>query len=120
MDYRFYKLGADQASGIELGVRPQALGATLPEDVIGLKVEVWADSTNLGSETVSADVVAEFERDLTAVSDYWNKKTDVEGMHVEISSEKSAELSPVVVLDLESGLSGVSGYVGIRISVEDI
>ena len=43
VDYRFYKLGADQASGIELGVRPQALGATLPEDVVGLKIEVWAD-----------------------------------------------------------------------------
>ena len=120
VDYRFYKLGADQASGIELGVRPQALGAMLPADVVGLKVEVWADSANLGSTTVSADVVAEFERDLTAKNDYWSKKSGVAGTHVEISSTKSAELAPVVVLDLESGLSGVSGFVGIRISVEDI
>ena len=64
--------------------------------------------------------MAEFERDLTAKSNYWGKKSGVAGTHVELSSTKSAELAPVVVLDLQSGLSGVSGFVGIRISVEDI
>ena len=118
VDYRYYKLGSDQAAAIEIGVKPEAIGSFLPKDIVGLSVAVWKSASDTGSSNAEADVTAEFTRNLAVEENHWEKVSGDE--YVTVSGSKSQELNPVIVLDLESGLSGVSGYVGIRISITDI
>ena len=42
--------------------------------ILRVKVEVWADAANTGSVTVAPAVIAEFERDISAVTgSQWGK-----------------------------------------------
>lgn len=115
-----YKIGLDYASAVGITIKPDGRDAELPADIVEMTVEVWSDASELGSTTVDPAMVGAFSRDIAGSEGSQWTANDPSYAGITLSETGTgSSLAPHLTFDFASGLGGVTGYVGIRISVED-